>query len=196
MYRITPMSSGSSDRQGLPETATTLVTLLRAGDPQAGSLLTELYRTPLLRFCWGYLSNLEEAEDAVQEICMKVVRANNIPDAFRPWLYKIARNHCFNQLRTKGRRRDLQGGAIDTQLSEALTGQLTRLANDEIREKLRQLVQSLPETQREVLRLRYVEGLHRAEIAEVLDVPESVIKSRLFESLKRLRDQSGFLTQM
>ena len=51
------------------------------------------------------------------------------------------------------------------------------------------------EAQREVLRLRYVEDLTRGEIAEVLEVPESAVKSRLFETLKRLREKASLLDQ-
>jgi RNA polymerase sigma factor (sigma-70 family) len=188
--RSSPLSAAGS---GPSETATTLVSLLRAGDSRAASLLNELFREPLIRFCWGYLGQLEEAEDAVQEICLKVVQSTTIPEFFRPWIYKIARNHCLNHLRTKSRRREAGGSAVDTQLTGALTGQLTRMANEEVREKLTQLVQSLPDGQREVLRLRYVEGLQRHEIAEVLEVPESVVKSRLFGSIKRLRDEAAMI---
>ena len=44
-----------------------------------------------------------------------------------------------------------------------------------------------------MLRLRYAEGLSRAEIAYVLEVPESVVKSRLFEGLKKLREHTSLL---
>ena len=44
-----------------------------------------------------------------------------------------------------------------------------------------------------MLRLRYAEGLSRAEIACVLEVPESVVKSRLFEGLKKLREHTSLL---
>ena len=49
----------------------------------------------------------------------------------------------------------------------------------------------LTDEQREVLRLRYVENLSRGEIAEILDQPESLVKSRLFEGLKRLREEAA-----
>lgn len=179
---------------GASEEATiVLVEHLRRQDPAAGALLTSMFRTALVRFCWGYLGRLDEAEDAVQDISVKVLRAPGVPDAFRPWLYRIARNHCLNVIRTHGRRREAAGSALDSQLPDVLTGQLTRLANDEVRAKLIQLIHDLPETHRELLRLRYVEGLPRSEIAEVLEVPESLVKSRLFETLKRLRDQAARL---
>ncbi len=170
-----------------------LVARLRTGDPEAGAVLDQLYRDALVRFCWGYLGRMEEAEDAVQDICCKVLSANNVPDCLRPWLYRTARNHCLNLLRRRARRRD--GGALPaaSQLHDVLTGHLTRLVKSEQRSCVSELVGSLPETQREVLRLRYVEDLSRAEVAEVLQIPESLVKSRLFEGLKRLRELASFL---
>ncbi len=64
-----------------------------------------------------------------------------------------------------------------------------------MRSKVSELVARLTEEQREVLRLRYVEELPRAEIALVVDLPESVVKSRLFAGLKRLREYAELLEE-
>ena len=171
-----------------PDMTPSLVARLRRGDPEAGALLDDLYRDALVRFCWGYLGRMEEAEDAVQDICYKVLSSKSAPDAFRPWLYKTARNHCLNLLRRRARRKDGQELPPASQVREVLTGNLTRLVRNEQRSHLSELVLSLSEPQREVLRLRYVENLSRGEIAEVLEISESVAKSRLFEGLRRLRE--------
>ena len=173
----------------------TLVRQLRDADPNAGVMLNNLYREKLIRFCWGYLGRLEEAEDAVQDICYAVLRANSVPESFRPWLYKTARNQCLNLLRRRARRRDGQELPPASQIHESLTGHLTKLVQGEEQSRLSQLVRALPETQQEVLRLRYVEDLPRTEIAEVLDIAESVVKSRLYEGLKRLREQASALEE-
>lgn len=171
-----------------PENGTTLLLLwLREGNPRAATLLERRYRDQLIRFCWGYLGNVHEAEDAVQEICLKVVRAANVGEAFRSWLYKVARNHCLNLLRVRARNVDAHTLPVASHLDAALTGQLTALVRNEEHAKLEELVRALTDEQREVLRLRYVEGLTRPEIAHVLDITESVVKSRIFEGLKRLR---------
>lgn len=168
-----------------------LIASLREGDPKAGALLENLYRMALIRFCWGYLGRVEDAEDAVQDITCKILSSKSVPDVFRPWLYKTARNHCLNLLRQRGRRRDDEELPSGSQLRDVLTGQLTRLVRTEQQERVDELVRRLPVNQQEVLRLRYVEGLARGEIAEVLETPEEVIKSRLFEGLKRLRDMGA-----
>lgn len=173
---------------GAEDRTSTLVSSLREGNPEAGALLDELYRDALVRFCWGYLGQVEEAEDAAQDACYKVLTAKGIPDGFRPWLYKIARNHCLNLLRNRARHKDGVGLPTASHLDELLTGHLTRLVRKEQWDRVGELVRGLPESQREVLRLRYVEDLTRAEIAVVLEIAESLVKSRLFEGLKRLRE--------
>lgn len=170
------------------EATTILVSRLRDKDSAAAAELHRLYRDALVRFCWGYLGRLEEAEDASSEVLYKVLAAEEVPDAFRPWLYKIARNHCINLIRQRAHRKDIAAMPSASRIPDSITGNLTRMVREEMRTKLSEFVHSLPEAQQEVLRLRYVENLSRLEIAEVLDIPEPVVKSRLFEGMKTLRD--------
>jgi RNA polymerase sigma-70 factor (ECF subfamily) len=168
-----------------------LVDLLNSKDQAGGTLLQQLHRDALRRFCFGYLGRIEEAEDAVQEIFLKVVQASTVPGHFRPWLYKVARNHCLKCAQRKNGR----DGQIQqpSQIPEAMTGQLTRLVNNEVQARMAEAFAALSDDQREVLRLRYAENLSRGEIAEVLDVTESLVKSRLFEGLKKLREEAARL---
>ncbi len=165
-----------------------LVQHLREGGADVAHLLDQVYREPLLRFCWGYLGSMEEAEDAIQEIWFKVLTAEEVPDNFRPWLYKVARNHTMNMLRRRAKRKDGHVFSGVSQIEEVMTGHLTRLERDELHSRVRAAVSGLPDSQQEVLRLRYVEGLSRTEIAEILDLKEALVKSRLFEGIKKLRE--------
>lgn len=171
-----------------------LIERLRAGDGEAGQLLDSSYRAAMLRFCRGYLGSAEEAEDAIQEIFCKVLATTQVPENFRAWLYRIARNHCLNLIRTRKRRRTDDDLPPDTQLHDEQTGNLTRLIRIEQHQRLADLLAMLSSSQREALRLRYTEGLSRAEVAEVLELPESVVKSRLFEGIKALREHTSLLT--
>lgn len=182
------MSSGGAAGEGTPRDMTpSLIGRLRQGDAEAAALLNDLYRDALYRFCWGYLGTRDAAEDAVQEVCYKVLTARNVPEHFRPWIYRVARNHCLNTLRRRRRHGDDKPLPAASQLHQALTGQLSRLAHQEEQHELINLLEGLSESHQEVLRLRYVENLSRADIADILELPESVVKSRLFEGLKKLR---------
>ncbi len=189
-----PEDASTGREPTVAETAS-LVVWLRAGEPQAGAVLNQLYREALIRFCWGYLGDMDEVEDTVQDICYKVLSAAHIPDDFRPWLYALARNHCFNVLRGKARRRDGAAVPVDSQIFETMTGNLTRLVRGEQASRVSTLLLSMPGELRELLRLRYVEELSRAEIAQVLDMPESLVKTRLFEGLKCLREAGRALEE-
>ena len=189
---LTPVTEPTDYKSGEDRTAE-LVGYLRRGDRDAGALLNLLYREPLQRFCWGYLGRTDEAEDVWQEVCYRVITTESIPDSFRPWLYKIARNQCLNALRARANRRDGAPMVVESLVQEVLTGHLTRLVKEEMRSHLASLVDTLSVPQREVLRLRYVEDLSRPEIAEVLDLSEAVVKSRIFEGLKCLREHASLL---
>lgn len=168
-----------------------LVARLRSGDAMAGTLLDQLYRRPLVRFCYGYLRDQQEAEDAVQEVFCRVLRATEVPDDFRAWLYRIVRNHCISALRAVARKHEPQVLPAPSHLAGGTTGNLTRLVKQESRARIARAVAELPAEQREVLMLRHGEGLSRLEIAQVLDIPEATVKSRLFQAVKKLRQHGS-----
>jgi len=158
---------------------------LPAGD--AAGWLERTFRGPMVTFCYGYLGRLEDAEDAVQEVFCRALRSGRTPDNLKAWLYKIARNHCLNELRNRNRRRDGAALAGQPDVQAMLTGNLTRLVKGEQRSRLGRMLVGLPEMYQEVLRLRYAHDLSRGEIADLLEIDESIVKSRLYEGLKRLR---------
>ena len=159
----------------------------------AGGEELRAYRDALVRFCLGYVNSAEDAEDAVQDTLVKAASASVRPDNLRAWLYKVARNHCLNQRRARGRRRDAAPLPAGQAAAGTWAGELTRLVRAEQRSRVAHLVAALPEGAREVLRLRYIEGLSRAEVAEVLDLPESVVKSRIYEALRKLREHTSLV---
>ena len=166
-----------------------LVVALRGGDEGAATLLDRLYRKRLQAFAWGYLRDHAAAEDAVQDVFVKVMQNATVPDAFRAWIYRITRNHCLNLLRGMGRRRDNARLATHVEVWASAAGALTRFADEERRGEVAQALADLTPEQQEVLRLRYADGLSRGEVASVLDVPESTVKSRLFAALQRVRQK-------
>lgn len=174
--------SGAAKRAGGGD----LLARLRAGDPDAAHELEREYRPALVRFAHGYLGDAAAAEDAAQDVLVKALSAKATPDALRPWLYRIARNHCLNLVRNR-RTRAEEHLPSRAPFAMSAIGHLTRLVAMEDVEALRARLQTLSMEHREVLELRYGEGLSRVEIAEVLDLAPSIVKSRLYEATKKLR---------
>lgn len=179
MNRSTPEGSAAMPRTGLQDR-------LRAGDPAAAAELEQTFRAAIVRFAFGYLGDAAEAEDAAQEVFIKALGAESLPQELRPWLYRITRNHCLNVLRHR-RVRAEERLPSRAAFMDSAAGHLTRLVNAENEEAMRTRVAALTPEHREVLELRYGEDLTREEIAQVLDLAPSVVKSRLYEAMKKLR---------
>ena len=91
--------------------------LARAGNPEAWGQLYRQYAPAIFRFCRRALPSREDAEDATTEIFMKVRNKIGQYDATRPftaWLYKVAANHCWDTLRRRHVRQDLETGDVET----------------------------------------------------------------------------------
>jgi RNA polymerase sigma-70 factor (ECF subfamily) len=158
----------------------------RAGGPAMADWIERECRDDLVRFCQRYLRRREDAEDAASEVILRALCAREVPDAFRPWLLRIARNHCLNRLRDAGPRAH-ETLVSDVQLIATATGPLTNAARADDRAWIESTLAQLSPAERELLQLRYVEDLQREEIATILDLPVSVVKSRLYEAVARLR---------
>ena len=159
---------------------------LRAGGASVAEWIERACRDDLVRFCQRYLRRREDAEDAASEVILRVLSAHEVPEEFRPWLLRIARNHCLNRLRDAAPRAH-ETLASDAQVIATATGPLTNAARADDRALVERTLAQLSPAERELLQLRYVEDLQREEIATILDLPVSVVKSRLYEAVARLR---------
>jgi len=184
------MSSGPAGAVPPDLTASTLARL-RAGDSRAGRALERLYRRPLIRYCRRFLGNVTEAEDAAADVFLKAIAARGAPGSFRAWLYRIARNHCLNLLRAARRRpRPLPPASSLAPPADA-PGPSTRLARAEERSRAARLLEGLPAPFREALQLRYGDGLSRADIASRLGISQDLVRYRLYQGVKLLKNAAG-----
>jgi len=164
-------------------------------DPHAFAHLVARWEGPILRLCARMTGDVHCGEDLKQEAFARAFahRKNFRPGTrFSTWLWRIAVNLCLNEQR---RRRSRPEDSWDT-LKETDLAVLDCTANGatpadhataaEERELMRRALQRLPEPQRAVLVLRFCEGFKLREIAELLEVPEGTVCSRLAEGLARL----------
>ena len=178
-----------------------LVALTVKGDVSAFNEIVVRWEGKLYNFVYRYLGDAEEGKDITQE---SFVRAYSHLDGFRghskfsSWLYQIALNLCRSKLRrTKarptvsidGRERDDPLWAVADERPTPAESTLAQERALAVREALAQL----PEAQRTVIILKEYNGLKFREIAEILDTPESTVKSRLYHGLENLAQALGHL---
>jgi len=160
------------------------------GNTEAFRLIVERYKNLLYRLSLSFLGNPEDAEECAQDILMRAfryLRRFSLERRFLPWLYGIAVNH-LRTVYARNRSREAQRRAWEC---TADAGQ----ANDpheilervQSRENVRAAVSCLPRTLREPMILHYFEELSVATIAEILQLGEVNVKSRLLRGRRELR---------
>ncbi|MGD8375974.1 MAG: RNA polymerase sigma factor [Acidobacteriota bacterium] len=171
-----------------------LMARFQAGDRESFALLAGRYATPLYALASRYLGRREDAEEIRQEALMKAfAQARRFrPDGrFRSWIYRIALNLCHDRRR---RSRRLRWSSLEDEAEPAAAPTEDLVQRREESARVRAALEQLPEEQRSVLVLKEYEGLKFREIAEVLECPESTVKSRLYRGLTALRsrlDEAG-----
>lgn len=167
-----------------------LVARAAEGDLGAFEELVRRHQLPIFRLCLGMLGNRHDAEDAAQDSFLTAWRAIGRfrgESKFSTWLYRLAVNRCLRQLSRRPAR------------TEQLTDHVGSLGNPEGEfeavervEDIAAAVARLTPEQRVPFILREVEGLTYNEIAEVLGVTMTAVKSRLNRArveLARLLDE-------
>lgn len=180
----------------------TLMVRYQRGDRTAFATLVRRHHRPLYNFVLRQLRKPQAAEDVTQEIFLRVVEnANEFKHEarFSTWVYTIARNLCIDQLRKAVHRRHpsldqpLGPGDEQSALGELVAdgrpvGDAERAAaSSQMMTIVTQLLDTMPDEQREVFLLREVANLPFREIAVVTGVAENTVKSRMRYALDRLR---------
>jgi RNA polymerase sigma-70 factor (ECF subfamily) len=154
----------------------------RNGCPDHFRFLVERYQRPLFAFLTGRLRDRGEAEEAAQESFVRAflsLRKLNKPASFFPWLLGIAGRVVKEQVRSL--KRDEQ----DRMAAESLLNEPTEAPDYPLEEALA----ALPEAYRQVLLLRYYEGLSCQEVAARLALPLGTVTKTLSRAYALLREQ-------
>ena len=173
-----------------------LLARVKAGDSDAWGELYRGYAPAIFRFCRRALPAKEDAEDATNEIFMKVRQKLGTYDSTRPflaWLYKVASNHCWDVLRRRRIRQDLETGEDPEvlPLKDPEPDQLERLQTEHTSKELRAGLAKLPDRARMALVLRYFGDMSYEEIAETLGVRPTFVGVLLLRARHQLRDALG-----
>ena len=134
-----------------------------------------------------------DAEDVVQEVFAQVwaqaARYDPARGAVAAWMLTVARSRAIDKLRARSGRPEIAGEtrALETAPDAAAPQDLQLLSAEQV-DNVRRAVNELPTPQRAALELAYYEGLTHAEIAERLSEPLGTIKTRIRQSLIKLRE--------
>ena len=194
------MSSGQKARRGggilanflAPTDEQNMWRVQSSGDPEAFARIVGRWQDPIFRLCARMIGNAARAEDLTQEIFTKVfTRSKDFQPQgkFSTWLWRIALNHCYDELRRIKRRPEAPLDEENEALPELTSATLApdaQISSDEECALVRACLARLPEISRTVLALRYCEGLKLREISEILELPESTIHSRIAVALAQI----------
>jgi RNA polymerase sigma factor (sigma-70 family) len=155
----------------------------RNGCPDHFRLLVQRYQRPLFAYLSGKLGDQHEAEEAAQEsfvrafLALKKLRK---PESFYSWLLGIASRVLKEQFRAEERRQK------DRAVAETL---LAENATSELEYPLEEAIAVLPESYRQVILLRYYEGLSCQEVATRLAMPLGTVTKTLSRAYALLRQE-------
>jgi len=174
---------------------------LMAGEPDAFDRFIEHFRPKIFQYSWLMCGDREDAEEVAQDALLKVFENLDQlrePEKVRPWVFRIAKNACLMK-----RRKSVFAPSRELSLDEfipARDGSIGRLQiadwsnlpdNQVLRSELSGVlgaaIGELPESYRSVILLRDVEELSTQDTAQILDVSEDVVKTRLHRARLAVR---------
>jgi RNA polymerase sigma-70 factor (ECF subfamily) len=172
-----------------------LMLRVRDGDAASFEVLLRRYRLPLVSYFCRMVRDRGMAEDLAQEVFLRVYKSRERyqPEArFTTWLYRIATNLALNAIRDRKDKisdtpsDDDDGPTVEIFVDPQPTAEQQLIQSD--RERLiRQAVEALPENQRAAVILHKYQDVDYRQIAKILRVSESAVKSLLFRAYETLR---------
>lgn len=168
-------------------------------DAQAFAQLVQRWQRPIQSLCARMLGDLHRGEDLAQETFAKIFarRKDYEPSGkFATYLWRVALNICYDELRKIGRRpeaalelvgeQDAATSGEDARMVAPSPAPDSALIEQERAEAVHRALLQLAEPYRAVVVLRHYEGLKFREIGDVLEIPEGTVKSRMAEALTQL----------
>jgi RNA polymerase sigma-70 factor (ECF subfamily) len=178
---------------------------LMRGDANAFDRFVEHFRAKIFHYSWLMCGQREDAEDVAQDTLLKVFESFDQlrePERVRPWVFRIARNACLMK-----RRKSVFAPSHELSLDDFMPaidhqdghGKLQiadwsglpdrQMLQSEMKRVLDQAISTLPENYKSVILMRDVEELSTLETAQVLDLREDVVKTRLHRARLAVRQK-------
>jgi len=176
-----------------------LMLRVKQGDTAAFTALVEKYKQPVMNLAWRTLRDETEAEDLAQNVFVQAWKSADRYQAtakFSTWLFTIARNLCFNEIRRRVRhpaesldqtRDDSEEQPLHQVVDKRIVAAPDEMLRGELEAKVDEALTALPENQRTALLLCRQEELSYEEIAEVLGCSLSATKSLIHRARETIK---------
>ncbi len=180
---------------------TQIIEQILGGEPEAFNVLVRRWERHIYGLTLRMLGRDEEAKDATQETFLSAYR--NLSKfrgeaKFSSWIYRIALNICNTKLRSRSKtfisleeQREETGFEIAVEDRELGN----HIQQEQIARHVRRALQALPAEMRQVIIMKEYEGLKFAEIAEILGIPLSTVKTRMYTGLAEMRKRLNHLRE-
>ena len=159
--------------------------------PEAFAELYDLYFPRIFRYVSWRVGNQTDAEDLVSDIFSKVLE--NIRSfrwqegaTFSSWIFRIARNVLIDYYRTKPEKVSIEH-LPQIEFNSILPEEA--IERQELFEELQSMIKRLPNSQAEIVTMRFFTGMRNKEIAQVLNISEKTVPSNLYRGLRNLHGQ-------
>jgi RNA polymerase sigma-70 factor (ECF subfamily) len=174
-----------------------------AGDPEAFDHFVDHFRAKIYHYSWLMCGHREDAEEVAQETLLKVFESAEQlrePDKVKSWVFRIAKNACLMKRRKSifapsrelsldelmpTKRQD--GNQVQIEIADWSSLPDGKALQSEMKGLLEKAIRELPEMYRSVILLRDMEELSTQEAAQILDVSDDVVKTRLHRARLAIR---------
>ena len=167
-----------------------LMRIVQAGDFSPASEIYDRYSSRIYNFAFRFLRNSEAAEDATQEVFVKMLKhANQFHgDAkLSTWLFSITANWCRDYLRKADNKTKESDDVLVTLPASGEHSPERNLEQRENEARIKKALAALTPEQREAILLSRYQGLSYAEIAQISGCSEGAVKTRVFRAMETLK---------
>jgi RNA polymerase sigma-70 factor (ECF subfamily) len=180
-----------------PESDVSALTNMKAGSPtdmvqtqeQFIEWALKEYERPLIGYAQGFVHDWERARDVVQDTFIRLCQQDmaKVRDGLKTWLFTVCRNRALDVLRKDSRLVEMDEKKLLTIPGNTVSA-ADMLEKEELQERLDGYLQRLTPNQREVIVLKFQQGLSYEEISRVTGLSNGNVGFLLHHALKRLRE--------
>jgi RNA polymerase sigma-70 factor (ECF subfamily) len=181
-----------------PDEDRELVARCRKGDSLAFEELVRKYQQTVLNLAYHYIGYRNDVEDVAQKVFTKIyfsLPKFDVRRPFFPWLYRIAINQCYDELRRIRRQKlytfsDLsleEAGSVEKLINQNEVSPASDENREELRALLHRMLDQMPDQQRLAIVLRDIEAIPYNKMAEILKCTEQAARLKVFRARARLK---------